>query len=339
MGLFPLLKSISSFALFAELFLLIFFIDCSLLSFGTCDSLKLNTGSIYYPTFQVYRFLTFFLVNTNVILFVFDAAGFIVFDFVVQKRWNFIEKLKFLIITTWLPGLMCLIYYYVKYANTKTDADLFFTGVSGSSSFVAAVTVAVKQLLYDTSSYTRLQKSYRYGPILYLLVILLLQFFKAVRSITFMYSFFGFFYGWTYLRFFQKHTDGKRGDFRGSFAFVSFFPRLLQPIIAIPVNCIYAVFVAFKIFPKIEQQYEVLSASSFSRDVPTVSCNDNERHKRIALQDLSARLAKKQEPLEEWPALFDEEARSPPSVTPTAPPPQPPPAQPSITPKETLPIV
>lgn len=33
--------------------------------------------------------------------------------------------------------------------------------------------------------------------------------------------------------------------------------------------------------------------------------------RRIALQDLNARLAKKQEPLEEWPTLFDEEARSP----------------------------
>ncbi|VUZ57824.1 unnamed protein product [Hymenolepis diminuta] len=279
MRVFTLVKSISSFALFAELFLFIFFIDCYLLSFGVCDSLKLSTGSIYYPHFQVYRFLTFFLVNTNVILYFFDAVAFIVFDLVVQRRWNFIEKFKFLIISTWLPGFMCLIYYYIKFANSRTEADLFYTGVTGSSAFVSAVTVAVKQLKFDTSSSTSTQNLYRYCPVLYLLVILFLQFFHVLCPITFLYSFLGLLFGWTYLRFFQKHTDGKRGDFRSSFAFISFVPRLVQPLIAIPVNCIYTVLVAFKLCPKIEQQYEILSASSFSKDVPTVSYSDNERHK------------------------------------------------------------
>ncbi|CDS41106.1 transmembrane protein 115 [Echinococcus multilocularis] len=302
-----LVKSASSFSLFAELFLVIFFVDCSIFSVGICENLKLTTGSLYYPNFQIYRFLTFFLVNTNVLLFVFDAAGFLVFDLLLQRRWNFVEKMKFLLITTWFPGLMCLIYYYIKFACSRTEADLFFTGVHGSSSFVAAVTVVSRQLMHDVSSNAKLQPLYRHGSLFYLVLIASLQLFNAIPSITFLYSFFGLLYGWTYLRFFQKHTDGKRGDFRNSFSFVSLFPRFFQPIIAIPVNFFYALFVAFKLCPKIEQQYEILSASSFSRDVPTVSYSDNERYKRMALQDLNARLGKKQEPLEEWPTLFDEE--------------------------------
>lgn len=313
MGFLSLIRSISSFTLFAELFLSIFFIDCSILSFGVCDSLKLSTGSIYYPHFQIYRFLTFYLVNTNIVLYLFDTVAYIAFDLVVHKRWNFIEKLKFLIISTWIPGFMCLIYYYIKFANSRTEADLFYTGVTGSSAFVAAVTVVIKQLKYSTSSNTSAQNLYKYGPILYLLVVLFLQLVNVICRITFFYSFLGLLFGWTYLRFFQKHTDGKRGDFRPSFAFVSFFPRLVQPLIAILANFIYAVFLAFKLCPRIEQQYEILSASSFSKDVPTVSFSDNERHKRMALHDLNARLATKHEPLEQWPSLFDEEDRSPPS--------------------------
>ncbi|VDO05464.1 unnamed protein product [Rodentolepis nana] len=187
------------------------------------------------------------------------------------------------------------------------------SGVTGSSAFVAAVTVAIKQLRYDTSSNTSAQHFYHYGPIFYLSIVLFLQLFNVIFRITFFYSFLGFLFGWTYLRFFQRHTDGKRGDFRPNFAFVSFFPRFIQPLIAILVNLIYAVFLTFKLCPKIEQQYEILSASSFSKDVPTVSFRDNERHKRMALHDLNARLAKKHEPLEQWPSLFDEEGRSPPS--------------------------
>lgn len=219
--LIPLsVKLASSFGLFAELFLLIFFVDCSVFSAGICENLKLTTGSLYYPNFQIYRFLTFFLVNTNAILFAIDAAGFFVFDSVLQRRWNFAEKMKFLVITTWFPGFMCLIYYYIKFACSKTEADLFFTGVHGSSSFVAAVTVVSRQLMYDTSSNTKAQTIYRYGPVFYLILIASLEIFDAIPSITLLYSFFGLLCGWTYLRFFQKHTDGKRGDFRGNFSFV-----------------------------------------------------------------------------------------------------------------------
>ncbi|VDM35369.1 unnamed protein product [Hydatigera taeniaeformis] len=213
------MKSISSFCLFAELFLVIFFVDCAILSVGICENLKLTTGSLYYPNFQIYRFFTFFLVNTNVILFVIDAAGFFAFDSLLQRRWNFAEKMKFLMITTWLPGFMCLIYYYIKFACSRTEADLFFTGVNGSSSFVAAVTIVSRQLLYDTSSDAKVQTLYRYASLFYLILIALLQGFGAIPSITLLYSFFGLLYGWTYLRFFQNHTDGKRGDFRGSFSF------------------------------------------------------------------------------------------------------------------------
>ncbi|KAL5112804.1 hypothetical protein TcWFU_008774 [Taenia crassiceps] len=220
---------------------------------------------------------------------------------------------------------MCLIYYYIKFARSRTEADLYFTGVHGSSSFVAAVTVVFRQLLCDASSNTKAQMTYRYGPVFYLLLIALLQTLDAVPPITLLYSFFGLLCGWTYLRFFQKHTDGKRGDFRGSLSFVSLFPPFFQPLVAIPVNFLYAVFVAFKLCPRIEQQYEVLSASSLSKDVPTVSFSDNERYKRIALQDLNARLGKKQEPLEEWPTLFDEQGCGSHSPNPVAPPPPLPP--------------
>ena len=219
MRVYSFSKSISSFGLFAELFLVIFFIDCSFFSVGICSNLMLSTFSLYYPYFQVYRFFTFFLVNTNFILFMFDAAAFFVFDLVLQKRWNFVEKLKFLVIATWFPGFMCLVYYYIKFANSRTEADLFFTGVCGSSSFVAAVTVVIKQL-HDTSSNAKLRALCRCFPLLYLFLITLLQIFGSIPSITLFYSFGGFLCGWIYLRFFQKHTDGKRGDFRTGFSFV-----------------------------------------------------------------------------------------------------------------------
>lgn len=47
-------------------------------------------------------------------------------------------------------------------------------------------------------------------------------------------------------------------------------------------------------------------------------------YRRIALHDLNARLGKKQEPLEEWPTLFDEEGCDSRSPNPAVAPPHPP---------------
>lgn len=214
-----MLSSFSSFSILAVLFICIFFFDCTFLSFGVCDKLKLITGSIYYPNFQIYRFLTFFLVNTRFLSFIFDLFGYIMFEVVIEKRWNLVERVKFFLITTWIPGLLCLIYYYIKFANTKTEADLNHTGVWGSSSFVAAVMVVAKQLSTESLG-QKFQLILSHSPLIYMSTIGFLQLFNLVPLITFAYSFFGLFFGWIYLRFYQKHTDGKTGDLRNSFSFV-----------------------------------------------------------------------------------------------------------------------
>ncbi|BHF59036.1 hypothetical protein SprV_0100199100 [Sparganum proliferum] len=148
---------------------------------------------------------------------------------------------------------------------------------------------------------------HHYSALAYLSFVLLLSLVKVIPPISCFYSFLGFLVGWTYLRFAQKHTDGKRGDFRTSFAFVRFFPPLFQPVLALPVNLIYAVVVAFGLCPKVGQQYEIISASTFaSVDINRTGSSSKDHYKRIALESLNARLSQKAsgpDPLEAWPTL------------------------------------
>ncbi|VDK36525.1 unnamed protein product [Dibothriocephalus latus] len=87
-----------------------------------------------------------------------------------------------------------------------------------------------------------------------------------------------------------------------------------QPILAIPVNLIYAVVVAFGLCPKVGQQYEIISASTFaSADIVRAGFLPKDHYKRIALESLNARLSQKppeSEPLEAWPALDEDVAPS-----------------------------
>ncbi|VDL93255.1 unnamed protein product [Schistocephalus solidus] len=276
---FSLLK-FSSFTLTCALFLISFYIDCRFVHFGACSKLRLVPGAICPPNFQIYRFLTFFLVNSSLILLTSDVLGFLIFDIFVYNRWNLAERVKYLLMCSWIPGLLCLVYYYIKFANSKTEADIYATYISGSSAFVAAVLVVVKQLSSESMGGRYSLLLHHYSALTYLAVVLSLSLVEVIPPISCLYSFLGFLVGWTYLRFAQKHTDGKRGDFRTSFAFVRFFPPFVQPVLAIPVNLIYAVVVAFGLCPKVGQQYEIISASTFaSADIARAGFSSKDHYK------------------------------------------------------------
>ena len=45
---------------------------------------------------------------------------------------------------------------------------------------------------------------------------------------------------WIYLRFYQMHANGSRGDTADGFAFASFFPNVIQPPVAVFGNTIFS---------------------------------------------------------------------------------------------------
>ena len=46
---------------------------------------------------------------------------------------------------------------------------------------------------------------------------------------------------WIYLRFYQMHANGSRGDTADGFAFASFFPNVIQPPIAVFGNTVFSI--------------------------------------------------------------------------------------------------
>lgn len=60
---------------------------------------------------------------------------------------------------------------------------------------------------------------------------------------------YGLLVSWFYLRFVQKHPNGVRGDHSPSFAFHTFFPNVLQPLVKMVANTIYAGLAAIRLCP------------------------------------------------------------------------------------------
>lgn len=103
----------------------------------------------------------------------------------------------------------------------------------------------------------------------------------------------GLLVAWVYLRFYQRHPNGSKGDSAESFSFSSFFPSIVQPVINILVNPIYHFSLRLGIIRPISAtRSNSSSLTSVSVTMPGIDPHDMERRRQIALKALSERLSR-----------------------------------------------
>ncbi|XP_071443611.1 transmembrane protein 115-like isoform X2 [Hetaerina americana] len=119
---------------------------------------------------------------------------------------------------------------------------------------------------------------------------------------------------WTYLRFYQRHSNGTRGDMADSFTFSSFFPNVLQPPIAVVSNTIYGSLVKVGVCSRPVRKYNAGAPTAITISLPGIDPHDMERRRQIALKDLSERLSKAERQQQQgWPTA--ERPKMSPAVT------------------------
>ncbi|NWS21102.1 TM115 protein, partial [Pachyramphus minor] len=110
---------------------------------------------------------------------------------------------------------------------------------------------------------------------------------------------------WVYLRFYQRHSRG-RGDMSDHFAFATFFPEILQPVVGLVANLVHSVLVKVRVCRKTVKRYDVGAPSSITISLPGTDPQDAERRRQLALKALNERL-KRVEDQSAWPSMEDEE--------------------------------
>lgn len=94
----------------------------------------------------------------------------------------------------------------------------------GLGGLLGSFTVAMKQVMPDSIlldfSFLRLKQDNL--PLLLIFISLLVYLFGLTDLTYVLMMTFGVFYGWIYLRFFQKHNNGTRGDSSSSFVFARY---------------------------------------------------------------------------------------------------------------------
>merc|ERR1712088_626119 len=92
----------------------------------------------------------------------------------------------------------------------------------------------------------------------------------------------GLIVSWVYLRFYQVHSNGSKGDLADSFAFSTLFPNVLQPPVAVLSNTIFLLLVRCKVCRKPVRRYDVGAPTGITISLPGAESQDAERRRREA---------------------------------------------------------
>ncbi|KAG8179511.1 hypothetical protein JTE90_005260 [Oedothorax gibbosus] len=216
------------------------------------------------------------------------------------------EMLTFFALVNTSVAFLSVMFYILVFTITSDPRYLFSVQIHGLAGYLAAVSVAVKQIMPDhiLLSLPCGKIRNRNVPLIVLMLSILLWPLGVVRSTYPVMFASGLLTAWIYLRFYQHHSNGTVGDMAEGFTFASFFPNVLQPPLIVLSNVIFGFFVYVKLCKKPLRKYNIASSTSVTLTIPGSESNDAERRRQIALRALSERLNKVEQV--SWPATRGE---------------------------------
>ncbi|CAN8004938.1 transmembrane protein 115 [Ixodes scapularis] len=295
---------------------------CYFLSFSRAASLAVcvTPGYIIPPSFWIWTAFTHAFFENRIWMVLADIITVGLCGKLIEPLWGAIEMLTFFAIVNTSVAAASVAYYIFLYSLTWNPDYLFAVHIHGLAGYCAGVMVAVKQIMPDhvlvSLPFGKLRN--RNVPLTVLLFTVVFWACGVLRGTYPVMFTSGVLSSWVYLRFYQYHSNGSKGDMADHFTFASFFPNVLQPPIALVSNLIFNFFVKIKLCRKPPRKYNLASgaSSTVTISLPGTDPQDAERRRQIALRALSERLTKVEQ---QWPLLSDEEQSSTASSGSTAP--------------------
>ena len=225
-------------------------------------------GKMLPPNYFLWAFVTHCFVETRLVETLVDCVVIMLYSRLLEPLWGTLECIQFFFIVTVFSGIATAFIYVFMFAVTFNEAYLFNTYLCGMASMLGGFAVAIKQIMPDTvlvnTSLVRIKQDHL--PLLLIVASVVLQMAQLVQRTQMIMLACGVFIAWLYLRFFQKHKSGVRGDSSSSFVFASFFPPQVQPFVAIIANTIFNILVKLKVCKQMPKKYNVSSTNIFGAD-------------------------------------------------------------------------
>uniref|UniRef100_A0A5B7AUS6 Rhomboid-like protein 19 n=1 Tax=Davidia involucrata TaxID=16924 RepID=A0A5B7AUS6_DAVIN len=168
---------------------------------------------------------------------VISTVGLLFIGKLLEPIWGSREFLKFIFVVNFLTSVCVFITAISLYYMTRQESYLYMP-ISGFNGVLSGFLVGIKQIIPD-QELSLLRIKAKWFPSLTLLLSIAISFFTAESATYLPTLIFGTYMSWIYLRYLQRNPETKlRGDPSDEFAFSTFFPEFLRPVID-PVASIF----------------------------------------------------------------------------------------------------
>jgi len=288
--------------------------SCYFLSFSETAVINLSVTPGYFnpPHFWIWTALTHCFLEIHFWEVLIDITTVVLVGKLIEPLWGALEMLTFFFIINSGVAVLCALFYYLLYMATFNTELLFDVHIHGLAGYLAGVSVAVKQIMPDLIlAKTPLGKiTNRNIPLsVFGLTFIMWAIGMVEGSYCTMFGT-GLVVSWIYLRFYQVHSNGSRGDMADSFAFATLFPNVIQPPVSVLCNLIFALTVKVGCCKKPIRRYDVGAPTGITISLPGGESQDSERRRQIALRALSERLSKNEQSGTQWPSMEDPDTSS-----------------------------
>ena len=196
---------------------------CYFISFSH-DALPYVTvtpGYVLPPNFWVWTYLTHSFMEFHIWNVIVDISVLVLYGKLLEPLWGALEMLIFYLLVNFGVAVLTSMVYVVIYLVTRNEVYLFGTYIHGLAGYLAGFSVAVKQIMPDhmiiNSPFGKLRN--RHIPVLLLIIAIIVRLVGGVDGPFPIMWGMGILVSWTYLRFYQKHSNGNRGDMAENFTF------------------------------------------------------------------------------------------------------------------------
>ncbi|KAL6126486.1 hypothetical protein ACLB2K_074535 [Fragaria x ananassa] len=166
-----------------------------------------------------------------------STLGLLFIGKLLEPVWGSREFLKFIFVVNFLTSICIFITAIALYYITRKETYLYMP-LSGFHGVLSGFLVGIKQMIPDQELPVIKIKA-KWLPSLSLLLSIAISFWTAESATYLPILIFGTYMSWIYLRYWQRKPETKlKGDPSEDFAFSTFFPEFLRPVID-PVASIF----------------------------------------------------------------------------------------------------
>lgn len=183
--------------------------------------LSVTPGYLLPPAFWIWTSFTFCFLEIHFWEVCVDIVTVGLCGKLIEPLWGALEMMTFFAIVNLGVAIISALFYLLLYVCTFNTDLLFAIHIHGLAGYIAGVTVAVKQIMPDhmilkTPLGKLTNRSIPLSVFFAAVLVWLIGLLDGTYPTMFMS---GILVSWTYLRFYQRHSNGTRGDMADNFTF------------------------------------------------------------------------------------------------------------------------